>query len=146
MTLLRRACRVALLSLLIGSPVLAADPPDEAKGVQGAWTFEWVETNGERREPNDQETAKQLVIGPQHMTHGEARFRYSIDSSTDPKVIDIIIERADEPALTFEGIYQLAGDRLTICLNLDVAQKVRPVDFKTGANSKLIVVQFRRAK
>jgi uncharacterized protein (TIGR03067 family) len=145
---------LSLLSLLFLVPrdagraeeTKATATEQDLKNLQGEWKFEWMEMEGERRPPDESQAASPLKIRDMEMQHGEIRLTFKIDAGTDPKVIDVVLKSDDGASPSFEGIYQLKDDMLTICLNTEDGGKQRPTQFKSKPESKLIVVQLSRVK
>ena len=89
---------------------------------------------------------KPVVFTDKDILHGETRVGYTIDPTTDPKLIDVAINPGREDERTFEGIYLLTDDELTLCLNLDVSRRQRPAAFSTEGEGSLIVLRLERAR
>lgn len=69
----------------------------------------------------------------------------AIDSSTDPKSIDLKSVEKGRNATVDEAIYKLDGDTLTICLYQGEGKK-RPTAFDTPKESDTILAVFKRVK
>lgn len=126
--------------------VKATATEQDLQRLQGEWKFEWTELEGERRPPDESQVASPLKISGMEMQHGELRLTFKIDASTDPKVIDVVLKNDTDASPSFEGIYQLKDDTLTICLNSEDGGKQRPTQFTSKPESKLVVVQLSRIK
>jgi uncharacterized protein (TIGR03067 family) len=68
---------------------------------------------------------------------------YILDETKKPVAIDIIPKRHGEKKL--EGIVKIEGDLLTLCMEIDGAGN-RPTEFRSGPNSKSVLMQLRRVK
>jgi uncharacterized protein (TIGR03067 family) len=140
----------ALLLLLFALPLAGDEPakdkdPDQA-AMQGKWKLKWLETDGTKRDPTDEEKGKELVVTGNQMAFGETKFSFTVTSKTDPKLFDVTL-KADDKELLFEGIYKLEKDELTLCVFLDEGcEKRRPTKFETKQGSMIVLVAFGRAE
>src|SRR4051794_4850791 len=99
-----------LAALLVAAPLLAADPP---AGLQGGWRLTAVEAQAGSVDLPDTKPA--LVIKGDKVLHGGKEIaRLTVDPAADPKVLDLHFAK---PYRTFEGVYTLDKDTLTVCLN-----------------------------
>ena len=128
------------LVLCCGRPAAAADP-DHAK-LQGKWLVESFDYNGapvERmvgavREIKD--SGYTLVPKAGDTINGVVK---GLDSNKKPKTIDLEFN-----GQTLLGIYELDGDTLRLCYNLNQAE--RPGEFASKADSGLVLIVHKRAK
>lgn len=67
-----------------------------------------------------------------------------LDPAKKPKTMDIFGTEGPNKGRTFPAIYELAGDTLRICYNLE--GRTRPAQFKTGADAKFFLVTYQRQK
>jgi uncharacterized protein (TIGR03067 family) len=148
-----RAVVAALFAMVAAGIAGAGEKKSDTDAIRGKWkVMSAKETAG--FEPNIDVTeykdsvwtfaAKELTI-----TKGKAetKLAYALDPTRQPKQIDLGKDLAgkdkDQP---FLGIYQLDGDRLTICYPVFNA---RPTDFSMGkgiAAIKRLVVLKRQKK
>jgi uncharacterized protein (TIGR03067 family) len=66
------------------------------------------------------------------LTMGKGKFRIVIDPSQKPKTIDRLIKRPDGKDIKSEGLYELDGDTLKICLEYAKLNPVTGTLIKTG--------------
>jgi uncharacterized protein (TIGR03067 family) len=70
------------------------------------------------------------------------RHKMKLDAGKTPKEIDLTHHQGGEPA--WPGIYELNGDDLKICLDLE--GKSRPTEFKTTSGDKRLLLILKRKK
>jgi uncharacterized protein (TIGR03067 family) len=67
----------------------------------------------------------------------------TLDAKKSPKQMDIFPTEGDNNGKTLLAVYELAGDKLTICYSLTPG--VRPENFEPASNT-LLLVKFERVK
>jgi uncharacterized protein (TIGR03067 family) len=65
-----------------------------------------------------------------------------VDKTTRPKRIEIHIEHGPNRGKTYLAIFELVGDNLSICYDLDGISY--PVDFATEPGTQLMLVNYNR--
>ena len=138
--------RIAYYATLLGCMLPLVDLPaaqgddDQAK-LQGKWTVETFEYNG-----NPVELMKDAVrefkdskytLAPIMREAIEGTLK--LDETKKPKEIDLAIN-----GRTLKGIYELDGDTLKMSYNLGDAE--RPTEFVSKPDSGLVLVVHKRAK
>ena len=134
---------VMLLSLTLTSPALAAGPD----ALAGAWTA----TSAER----DGAAADDLIGHRLEFTGDDFRITdkngqllyagtYTVDDSTEPARIDFRHDRGEAAGATWEGIYRLDGDQLTIVDDAPDPAKARPTGFTAAEGSGHVLLVFAR--
>jgi uncharacterized protein (TIGR03067 family) len=135
------------LAVAASLSAFAADPPDDAKAVQGSWTPARAELAGQ---PVADDVLKiislKLENGKYEVFVGDKpdRGTYTIDSTTKPKSMTITGTEGPNNGRTYPAIYELKGDTLRICYDLSGAK--RPTEFKSSAGTKLYLVTYNRKK
>ena len=125
----------------------AADPPDDAKAVQGSWTPTKAELGGQ---PMTEAVLKSISLKLDHGKYevsvggNSDKGTYTLDSASKPKSMTITGTEGPNRGKTFPSIYELNGDTLRICYDLSGAK--RPTEFKTVAGTKLYLVTYNRKK
>jgi uncharacterized protein (TIGR03067 family) len=140
---------LAVLSVgLLGLSVAAQDKKGagDAASIQGTWKVEEYTKNG-TAVPAEEAKQLRLTVADGKMTvrMGEqevARATYKIDPSKTPKQIDFSPEGAE--GMTQEGIYELTGDGLKLCMGRP--GKGRPKEFKSEAGGEQSLVVLKREK
>src|ERR1022692_2131450 len=131
------------ICLLVGASLnaFAADPPDDAKAVQGNWKPVKAQLAGQ---PMNDTVLKSISLkldnGKYEVFVGSEpdRGTYTLDSATKPKSMDITGTDGPNNGRTFPAIYELKGDTLRICYDLSGAK--RPTEFKSIAGTQLYLV------
>ena len=122
------------------SRALAADA-DQPK-LQGKWLVESFEYNGNPVEMMKgavrEFTGDKYTLTPKSgdAISGEVK---EIDSNKKPKTIDLQINDR-----TLKGIYELEGDTLKLCYNLNEPE--RPTEFASKPDTGLVLVVHKRVK
>lgn len=138
------------------TPTADAPGPAEKKliakdqdGLQGSWTVKSQEVGG-RLSPDEAEEVRlefdgaklRLMRGDQAIAAGT----FTIDSSQQPKRLDLSVTLADEPGVegkTIHGIYELKGDTLKWCTT-QPGMEERPATFETKQTQHMLVTCERQ--
>ena len=133
------------LTVAASLTAFAADPPDDAKAVQGNWKPVKAELAGQ---PMSDAILKIISLKLDHGKY-EAfvgsqpdRGTYTIDATTKPEGMTIIGTEGPNQGKTFPAIFELKGDTLRICYDLSGAK--RPAEFKSVAGAQLYLVTYNR--
>lgn len=135
------------LTVAASLTAFAADPPDDAKAVQGSWLPVKAELAGQ---PMPEAVLKTISLklenGRYEVLVGALpdKGTYTIDSTTKPKSMTITGTEGPNNGKTYPAIYELKGDTLRICYDLSGAK--RPTEFKSVAGTKLYLVTYNRKK
>ena len=144
---------IVKLLLLLSVGCLAFTPlnhnkaaEDDVKMIEGTWIPVSAELGGQKLPESMLKDAK--------LTLTDGNYTYQIDQGTyklipaagpkAPKAMDIISVKGPNHGKTFLAIYELAGDTLKICYDLE--GKTRPNEFTTKAGTKQFLVYYQRAK
>src|SRR5947209_14504025 len=123
-------CAVALM-LLTGARGLGQDAKKGASELQGTWRIVAHITSEETTDV-PANTPRWVIKGEAVRYGGETIAKLAIDTANMPKTIDLNFTDGKQ---TYEGVYKIEGDTLTICVNrLTAGVKERPLDF--AADSK----------
>ena len=139
MNRLMQRTAVACVILFVG----AAARTDEAEvqKLHGKWIVEDFQYNGAPVE-RLKDAIREFKAGKYTLTPkaGDAiEGNLILDATKQPKTIDL-----DVNGRVLKGIYELEGDLLKMCYNLN--DEVRPTEFASKPDSGLIVVVHRREK
>jgi uncharacterized protein (TIGR03067 family) len=131
---------LGIIALAVGAPA----PPDDAhakalKALQGTWKLVAVEEKGgELKDNKDSDLHFTFEGNALLWREGKPeprRFRVKVDPSKSPARIDITAEIVKGQTRTAHAVYEVKGDRLTICFghnaNPDEPED-RPRELKTG--------------
>jgi uncharacterized protein (TIGR03067 family) len=147
--------------LLIGSAFcLSSLLADDAKPQQdvafkpfdGAWKVVALEADG-KAEPEEAIKGMRCWFKGSEVQFADAdeksreRASVKLDSSKSPKQVDFVVLEGADKGKTIQGIFKFEKDRLVICLrDAEAAEKGRPKEFKTEANSGLGMMTLERVK
>ena len=154
---MRLSVSILLVGMALGSAVGQApkdapkDSPDakETEKVQGEWKVTQLVYDGKDM------TAKipltftfkgdtATVEGDGDTKKDYAKLKFKFDPSTTPKIVDVSVIGGMQADLKFEGIYEIKGDDLQLCLKVFVQD--RPADFTAEANSNNALLKLKRQK
>ena len=142
---------LALCGLILGAGLILAgvQPAAAQAALQGNWIATKAETGG---------AASPAVVGHRLSVSG-ARFDikskdgkavYAGTLRTDPHATPAAIDFAHTLGAlngkTWQGIYKLAGDTLTVCDNAADLAQGRPTAFEAKRGSGRVLIVFVRAK
>ena len=133
--------------VLLAPEALADAKADEFQALKSEWTVAKATLGGN----NIFESLKVL----QFTIHDDGKYTaklgemkdegaFTLDVSATPK--SMIIKPTGGPSKdkTLKGIYQLDGNMLTICY--DMEGKVTPMKFESTAENKFLLVEYKRKK
>jgi uncharacterized protein (TIGR03067 family) len=116
---------------------------EQLRALEGEWRFERLDVDGV---PIPSPAGARILIDGDRfrMESPEAKYegQFSIDVEQDPAHIDIEFIEGPEAGELARGIYELDGDRLTICLGL--VGSPRPPQFAAPAGSGCALEHLRR--
>lgn len=136
--------RGLILAAALATPAAAAEAPAL---LTGSWTA--VEARRDGAEAPE-------LVGHRLVFEGEGfrivgasgellhAGRYAADATVRPARIDFVQEAGGATGQTWEGIWRLEGDRLTIVDDAPDPVKGRPVGFAAGKGSGHVMLVFRR--
>lgn len=146
-TLARRFLLLSFaVTLAFGSISPAADEPDDLKLLAGTWKPVAADLGGNKIDAMVLEKATIMYEGDKYtITIGDKGEKGSLtlDAKKSPKQMDIFPTEGDNNGKTLLAVYELAGDKLTICYSLSPG--VRPENFEPASNT-LLLVKFERVK
>lgn len=133
----------AVSLLLVAPDANVAD--DDA--IQGTWLPLTAELAGQEFPDDVRKTIKLTIMGAKytvsvgkHIDQGTTK----LNTSVDPKQIDITGADGPNKGKTILAIYELNGDTLRVCY--DLSGKNRPTEFKTKPGTQLFLVTYKREK
>ena len=142
------------LVILSAGLLAAAAPPriDEAKRelsrMQGTWTMEALEVNGEEVPAKKLMGTTLTIKGDKYVVKvkdNSYETTIKLDPSKDPKHIDTYFPNGTELPKLSKGVYELDGDTLKICRHQTPGED-RPRSFVTSAGTYVFVVTWKRKK
>jgi uncharacterized protein (TIGR03067 family) len=129
-----------------------AQPPggkSDLDAIQGVWRLVGGETQGKALTKEKMQALAQGApelyltfngeIARSNTSEPPAKFK--LDPAKKPKEINLTSTGPQGQTMELKGIYELAGDDLKICFDID-----RPTEFKTKEGSNAIVRVLKRVK
>ena len=146
--------RLACVCLLAAGflPTVAAEPDPAAKdrkALQGEWAVEALEYNGKdyKDKYHISFACKDDVLtvqGDGAVRKEYAKLTFTLDPSTTPKIVDLTVAGGVQKDAKLEGIYELKGDELRLCVK--VFGSDRPTEFKSPAGASIALLTLKRKK
>ena len=68
-----------------------------------------------------------------------------VDPATTPRTIDLKVETGSEKGLILEGIYEIKGDEMKLCIRGEPGAN-RPLEFATKEGARLVLFVLKREK
>jgi uncharacterized protein (TIGR03067 family) len=138
---------VLTAALLAATSALAGqEAKKENEQLQGNWSFVHAEHDGHKSSP-DKLKALKLTIGADKLTlRGDKgmEYVYKTDPSKKPKTIDVTPSDGPDKGMVLQGIYELKGDELKLCLSKP--GRDRPTEFVSKENTGLVLIVLKREK
>jgi uncharacterized protein (TIGR03067 family) len=143
-----------LLLAAVAWGLLAADDPKtdtkkELAKIQGTWTTTTLKYNG--KDLTEKYKLTLVFKGDQVSVEGndEVKMDYAkaaikLDPSTSPRCLDIKVVGGNQKDADLEGIYEIKGDQLTLCVK--VLGKERPTEFASPDGSSIALLVLKRQK
>jgi uncharacterized protein (TIGR03067 family) len=142
---IRSSVSAVALALLVGSAAaLGQDAKKGAPELQGTWKIVSHVTNREGNADVPANLPRWVIKGDTVRYAGETLATLAVDPANMPKTIDLHFPGNKH---TYEGIYKINGDTLTICVNKQNANvKERPLDFdaETKEDRQVLVLEKQK--
>jgi uncharacterized protein (TIGR03067 family) len=109
---------------------------EQLRGLEGTWAFDQLEVDGKGMPAEMLKRSRLLIDGDRFRTEspeGNYEGVFNVNVEAQPHEIDIEFVEGPEAGNWNYGIFQLDGDQLELCLDLD--GKPRPVTFKSTPGS-----------
>jgi uncharacterized protein (TIGR03067 family) len=126
----------------------SAEAKKELKKFEGKWRVVKGAGGGQESDLTDKMAYFEFKGTELTMTSGGKVENYkisAIDTTTDPKCIDLVEKRKGRPDRTLEGVYRIDGDTLQIAIELPSNTKNRPTSFDKSVERALVFV-LKKAK
>jgi uncharacterized protein (TIGR03067 family) len=136
-----------LLVMLVAADEPKADPARKAR-PDGTWRVVSMERDGVKVPEAEAGRFRLTLAGDRYVLRAEDQtmdrgaIRY--DLKAQPATVDVTPLEGEHKGKTFQGVYDLKGDRLTMCLA--VPGKARPADLTAPAGSGRFTVIYQRDK
>jgi RNA polymerase sigma factor (sigma-70 family) len=144
------ATRKGSAMMLIVYKRVAAKQADQP--LEGSWKVVALEADGKKAPPEALQGmhwsfkgSELQIAAPDEKSAGKSSVK--LDSSKTPQHIDLVVSEGPQKGKTMHGIFKFEKDRLVICLRgLEGAEKGRPKEFMTAADSALGMITLERVK
>lgn len=146
--------KAAMVVVLAFAGAAACQDKEVPKALEGKWTItKMIKRGAEVKLDANRIDETRMTIANGRLTYGIERggaprtFRIKVDTAQKPAHIDLTAEGGDFKGQTMEGIYQLDGDTLILCLPHD-RNKDRPDAFeaKGAGNPSRLLFYLKRDK
>jgi uncharacterized protein (TIGR03067 family) len=128
--------------------------PSASESIEGTYTIVGLEergkalpadmlTKGPEADRTVKLTADKFIVSKNGK---ELPITYKLNTSKNPKEIDMAGKDAKGKQETSYGIYKLEGDKLTICMADSDKMEDRPKEFKTTKASKATILVLQKKK
>jgi uncharacterized protein (TIGR03067 family) len=116
--------------------------------LQGSWQFESLEEDG-KKVAGDELKQRTLFFGADIflMRRGSELLQagnVQVNPAKTPRSINAIVSKGENKGRVMLGIYELKGDTLRLCL--DIEGEERPKDFKAAEGSKRLIAVCKRIR
>jgi uncharacterized protein (TIGR03067 family) len=128
---------------LVFTPWQNQKAEEDWKMVEGAWIPVVAELGGKTL-PEEFLKDTKLVLTDGNYTYINDHGTYKLIPSEKLKAMDITGKEGPNQGKTLLAIYELTGDTLRICYDLE--GKTRPSEFVTKAGTQQLLVSYKRAK
>jgi uncharacterized protein (TIGR03067 family) len=134
------------------APLSSDQPKEKAKEekqkLQGTWKVLSITQDGQESDKSNDDI--QLIFSGDDFSakvpSGEDhKGTFKVNPANKPKAIDIMLTDGPEKDKTAEGIYELKGDELRLCI-AKPGNKGRPTEFVSKPDTGILLVIAKRAK
>lgn len=139
------------LLLLCGADKKKDPSKEDLKKFAGSWATTKLTYNGEDIDISGKARIKLVFKGNTGTVEADdkvkkeyAKIQITLDATTATKCIDIKITGGTQKGTKFEGIYELKGDKLKICVKIQGND--RPEKFESPAGDGIALLDLTRKK
>jgi uncharacterized protein (TIGR03067 family) len=132
------------LGCLLVAPLNHHKAEEGQKAIEGTWIVVAAELGG-RKLPDEGLKETRLVLADGRYTYLTDQGTYKLvpaEGAEAPMAMDIIGTNGPNQGKTLLAIYELAGDTLRICYDLEGKQ--RPREFATRAGTRQFLATYKR--
>jgi len=145
-----RSIAMGCVGVLFAAVLATAADVEVGKEFQGKWTVTEIQSTDATLTADQLNNFGVTIDGAKmqwQIGDGMRKAKISfLDTKSSPKVIDIESLEGDQDGTVFEGIYEIDGDTLRMCLNLSTSMKQRPSEFTVPTGSTLVIVSLKQEK
>jgi uncharacterized protein (TIGR03067 family) len=138
---------VIVFAALSATAVWSADAKEEAKMLEGTWRPTEAEFAGNKYPDETLKTIKLVLTADAYTVEAGKNIdkgTYKVAPDKKPKELDITGTEGPNKDKTFLAIYEVNGDTLRICYDLE--GKKRPTEFKTAKDTQQFLIVYKRDK
>ena len=126
---------------------MAASTPEQRPPLEGAWAPVAVRVAGQRLEPAELRVRYLLIEGDGYRIIDRSNRvvdsgHYTLNAGLDPAAIDIVGESGPNAGKTLCAVYQLDGDELTLCYDVEGGE--RPVSLAPRRDRAQLLITYER--
>lgn len=126
----------------------AATSDRTARGLEGAWVPVAANVSGQELLVHELRVKYLVLDGRDYSiidqsNHIVDRGEYLVDDTSHPQAIDIVGRDGPNAGRSMLAIYELTGNRLTVCYDLDGNE--RPVNMQAEDDQLLLSITYERA-
>jgi uncharacterized protein (TIGR03067 family) len=140
---------LSAIGLFAAGSAFAEDKKPALKdSLEGTWKLASVEINAQSLSMEKLQEARLTVQGPKYsLVLGDTRLEMThvLFADKQPKAMDLTIAEGPDKGKVFPAIYQLEGDTLRVCRNINPGLD-RPAEFGTKPDTGLMLVVWKRHK
>jgi len=140
-----------VVSLLLGAGGNDDAAKKEVAKLAGTWKITSLHYNGDDVSKDEKLQLKftfkgndVIIEGSDEVQKEYGRFKFKLDTSVKPKIIDMTITLGIQKDAVIEGIYELKDDELKICAK--VLGNERPMQFESKDGSSVVLLVLKRMK
>jgi uncharacterized protein (TIGR03067 family) len=144
---MRLTCACLLAAAAACAAAGAGPARKDRDALQGAWSVVSLRYNG--KDLTDRYPLALVFKGDRVTVEGDGKVRKEyatltckLDPSTSPKCVDITVAGGSQKGAALEGIYELKGGTLRLCVR--VLGKDRPAEFRAPAGSSTALLVLKR--
>ncbi|HZO23617.1 MAG TPA: TIGR03067 domain-containing protein [Steroidobacteraceae bacterium] len=120
----------------------------EVRGLEGAWVPVAANVSGQELRVRELRVKYLVLDGRDYSiidqsNHIVDRGEYLVDDTSSPQAIDIVGRDGPNAGRSMLAIFELTGDRLTVCYDLDGAE--RPLNMQAQEDQLLLSITYERA-
>ncbi|HEY3786564.1 MAG TPA: TIGR03067 domain-containing protein [Steroidobacteraceae bacterium] len=128
------------------NPVPTADR--RARGLEGAWVPVAANVSGQDLLVRELRVKYLVLDGRDYSIVDQTnqivdRGEYLVDATRSPRAIDIVGRDGPNAGRSMLAIYELSGNRLTVCYDLDGT--ARPINMQAQEDQLLLSITYERA-
>src|SRR5262245_30579920 len=136
----RIACLAFLCAAAGWSSAQGDTTKEDLKKMQGKWRV--VELIDDGADKKTDPKAIKIITGNKVFDPGaDTEDEFKLDATKKPKELDVYIARKGVVPHQLRGIYELQGDKMTVCLDIDGKGRPKAFESKPGSGYRLATLE-----